>query len=285
MSVRAPAFGVLAVLLIAGLLTGCGMIPRPFQPEAKIAPETINQRLGARAGIVVRAVRGVPSTISDYLVDSLVAKLQANNVPASARFSNRASMTLAGEADTAPAAVRWLLTDANGAIVLEFAQASPQATWQEVTVLDAAALADGAAARIAGHLQPPELAQGTGRGWPPVVVWAVEGAPGDGDRTLAAAMRRALLREGVAVNDALGDETYLVIGSVHVEPPRWGEERVEIAWTMMGPDGARVGTVTQDNTVPEGALDGPWGPVARAVADAGTPAIIAMLERVAQRPD
>ena len=85
-----------------------------------------------------------------------------------------------------------------------------------------------------------------------------------------------------ALEQALGARA-----GVFVEPiagiPLADSERhqsVTVDWTVLAPDGARIGTVSQSNAVPAGSLDGAWGPVARAVAENGAQGIVAMLRRI-----
>ena len=119
---------------------------------------------------------------------------------------------------------------------------------------------------------------------PRVVVRPVDGAPGDGRLALRRAMERALTRRAVPVvaADATEDaeDALMVLGSVHVsEAGR--DQWVEVRWTVMAPDGVELGVVSQSNTVPPGALDGPWGELAEAVADGGADGVRALLEAAA----
>ena len=51
-----------------------------------------------------------------------------------------------------------------------------------------------------------------------------------------------------------------------------------------GRDGKDLGTVRLDNTIPNGALDGPWGPTAFAIATAAAPDIVSLLGTAAITP-
>jgi len=50
-------------------------------------------------------------------------------------------------------------------------------------------------------------------------------------------------------------------------------QTVTIRWLVKTPDGKLLGDVKQSNDVPVGALDGGWGPAARAVAEAAATGI------------
>ena len=272
----------LPILLLCTVLAACGTLPRPFQPAEKSPLERVATGLGARAGVVVRQVEGLPAPISAALVDGVVSALQKRDVPASAHFANRSSIALTGRIERAAGdRLLWILVEPDGSTSLNFEEPKPRAAWRETTVLDVVAIAERTAERIVALLEPPPAATRGQAAVAPVVLWAVDGAPGDGGRSLARAMRRALAGEGIALAGALGEETVLVLGSVYVTPHLTAStaETVEIAWTVLRPDGTRIGTVTQSNSVPVGSLNGAWGRLADSVAEAGAPGIAALLRR------
>ncbi len=72
-----------------------------------------------------------------------------------------------------------------------------------------------------------------------------------------------------------------MLGSVHVTSAKLvGQESVKVDWTVLAPDGARLGTVSQSNNVLAGTIDEHWGGVARIVAENGAEGVIAMLTRL-----
>jgi nucleoside-triphosphatase THEP1 len=89
---------------------------------------------------------------------------------------------------------------------------------------------------------------------PPVVVITVTGATGDGNTSL---------------KDALTEElsgAYRVEGAVALSPAKDGKQSIHIEWTVRDPSGKKIGTVSQRNEIPAGALDGKWGVTAKAAA-------------------
>lgn len=114
-----------------------------------------------------------------------------------------------------------------------------------------------------------------------VVVYRVDGAPGDGAVALQRGMRRALRTRGIPVVGNITDDTYVVLGAVHIDGgPTPGRETVEIDWTVIRPDGQRVGSVRQRNSVEIGRLDGAWGTIAMAAADGGADGVASLLKEV-----
>lgn len=114
-----------------------------------------------------------------------------------------------------------------------------------------------------------------------VVVYRVDGAPGDGAVALQRGMQRALRTRGIPVVGNIADDTYIVLGAVHIDGGLTpGRATVEINWTVIRPDGRRVGSVRQRNSVETGRLDGAWGTIAMAAADGGADGVAALLEAV-----
>ena len=115
-----------------------------------------------------------------------------------------------------------------------------------------------------------------------LAVRPVDDAPGDGRYSLARAMRRALAGYGLRAAESLENAAYIVLGSVQVREAAQSSahQSILVDWTVLTPDGARIGTVNQSNVLPKGALDGAWGPLARAVAEAGAAGVMDMLDRI-----
>ncbi len=97
----------------------------------------------------------------------------------------------------------------------------------------------------------------------------VSGAPGDGNTSLAAAMRRELVEKGVQVADT-GANAYRVAADVKIKPPKDGMQAIAINWTINDPKGTEVAKITQNNEVPAGFLDKTWGPSAEDAARAAS---------------
>lgn len=118
---------------------------------------------------------------------------------------------------------------------------------------------------------------------PTVVLAAVDGAPGDGDLKLSRAMRRALDQNGVLLVPVPDDATPLLMGAVHVAPAAGDRRRVEIVWTLIRPDGREVGRVGQSDELPRAQAEGDWSVLAEAIADAGAPAVLQLLQIAAEQ--
>ena len=105
-----------------------------------------------------------------------------------------------------------------------------------------------------------------------VVVGSVTGAPGDGSRTLPSALKKRLRSNGVKVVSR-GSNVYTVKGTVRLTSAGSSKEKIRIDWRVLEPSGTTKGTVSQENTIPKGSLNGPWGAIADAAAGAAVPGI------------
>jgi hypothetical protein len=112
-----------------------------------------------------------------------------------------------------------------------------------------------------------------------VVVQGVDGAPGDGTRSLPRALRAILVQQKIAVVDKADGDTVLVRGAVQLEE-RGAEQLVEIKWSVARPDGKRLGQVSQSNLLPKGLLDRAWGDIAYAAAEGGAAGILEVLAKL-----
>jgi hypothetical protein len=109
------------------------------------------------------------------------------------------------------------------------------------------------------------------------LVPAVTGAPGDGSRSLAAAIQRELSGRGVAVSERATPSAYRVEGTVVMGQAEGGKQPISIEWLVRDPQGKKLGTVSQKNEIAEGSLDGPWGKVADQAAGAAVQGIVKLL--------
>ena len=109
------------------------------------------------------------------------------------------------------------------------------------------------------------------------IVPSVTGAPGDGSASLTAAIQRELTNKGVSVADKPTTVAYRVEGTVTVGESKQGKQSIHIEWLVRDPQGKKLGTVSQRNEIPEGSLDGEWGPTATQAAGAAAQGIVKLL--------
>jgi hypothetical protein len=112
-----------------------------------------------------------------------------------------------------------------------------------------------------------------------VLVAPVTGAPGDGRRSLPTALKKRLYKGGFKLANAASGPIYTVKGTVRLTSTSGGKESIKISWKVLDPNGKTLGTVTQQNTIPKGSLNGPWGAIADAAAGAAADGIIKLLPK------
>lgn len=112
-----------------------------------------------------------------------------------------------------------------------------------------------------------------------VVVAPVAGAPGDGQRSLTTALKKRLYAGGVKLANGTAVNVYMVKGSVKLVEASGGKQSIRIDWLVLDPSGKKLGTVSQQNTIPKGSLNGPWGAIADAAAGAAAAGIIKLLPK------
>ena len=118
------------------------------------------------------------------------------------------------------------------------------------------------------------------RGPVQALVPQVTGAPGDGSRSLTTAIKKRLYSGGVKLaNAGAGANVYTVKGTVKLTAASAGKESIRIDWQVINPAGKRLGTVSQQNLIPKGSLNGPWGAIADAAANAAADGIIKLLPK------
>jgi hypothetical protein len=105
----------------------------------------------------------------------------------------------------------------------------------------------------------------------------VAGAPGDGEQALSRALSNRLLDRGFAITGTPTVKAYEIQGTVRLSPAERGKESVRIDWTVFGPEGTRLGIVTQTKVIRKGSLDRKWGAAADAAADAAAQDILKLL--------
>jgi hypothetical protein len=276
---------VLPFAALVLLLVGCQPLPHPFEddhapPGAPIltVPDTV--------GIVVEPVTGTHAETGTAIAAAMVSALKIIEVPATTGPGNKFSYHLTGtavaptgKATKADFEIDWTLTAADGT---KAGQHHQLVTLAQAGRIDAKTIDDMATAeapKIAGLIQDTSTAEH--QPIHQIYVRKVEGAPGDGNAALPSALTYLLKRQGLTVvTDPQTPNTITVAGTIAVAPVAANQQHVQIVWHVLKPDGSDFGQVSQENNVPNGALDGRWGEIAMAVALAGVDDIVHLVETV-----
>jgi hypothetical protein len=270
---------------LALLAAACQPLPHPFAgdvpPEAMLSPRD-------SAGVYVAPVAGAPAAVAGDLAEAMAAALRDADIPASTRGRNKGSYELRGTAGEQPLpdgrvelTVDWELRAADGRSLGHAPSAAEQPVagaghTSDTVAPEIAAAATPAIRRLVQDDPPVAAAQPD----PLVSLRPVAGAPGDGGRSLTRAMENALRRARVVLSAPNTEApSFVLAGTVTMSPAGAGTQHVVVSWALKRGDGREIGQVSQENAVPAGSLDGPWGDVAYAVATAATPGVLALIER------
>ncbi len=277
-------FAVAAALF---LLAACQPLPRPFAQDVP-PPNSEILTPPDSAGVMVEAIDGAPEPAAHDLAGLMAKALQDDDVPASTAASNRGSYRLTGKADAKDVGngnvlvtIAWQMHDSQGVPVSrqDAALTIPATVWRQggKGLTELARQSAPFLAKMVESTAPAPLASSD----PLIGVRLVTGAPGDGGESLTHAMADALRRAKLVLAEKPGDKpNFFVQGEVAVAPPAGGKQEIKISWSLLRPDGGQIGQVKQENAVPAGSLDGPWGLTAYDVANAAAPGIAALIAEI-----
>ncbi|MCH8238232.1 MAG: hypothetical protein IIC06_08680, partial [Proteobacteria bacterium] len=111
---------------------------------------------------------------------------------------------------------------------------------------------------------------------PPPVTWGrpsfliktVQGAPGDGNRSLTEAIKNALRKRDLTVTEDPRQAGFVITGQVSMGVAVNGRQQAKVVWSVDTIDGQEVGKAIQKNVIRAGSLNGSWGRVADIVSNA-----------------
>ncbi|MEQ8707803.1 MAG: hypothetical protein RIC36_02345 [Rhodospirillales bacterium] len=262
---------LLICCLCAAFLAACGDLPKPFSERARLEINPL-VRLKDSPGIFIQPVAGMSEAASDALRNSIKDHLFAHNVPSALETGSQYQYKLLGtvQADPDPGLmirmqITWRLFDPTGLEVDRFLQAieAEHLSWviHEPVLMNK--IADVVAAEISPSVQDEEVKAAKQPEDIRIYAEEVTGAPGTGNRDLTVSMRAALRQKGFLLADSEKDAAYFVQGAVEMSPAGERAEDVSIRWHLVRAEsGELLGTVSQGNRVPKGALDGRWGALA-----------------------
>jgi len=279
----------LGVLLTALLpAAGCQPLPHPFADDVPRRGAPI-LALRDSASVAIAPIEGVPRATAEKLGPAMASALQEREIAASDKTASIGSYELVGRIqEMAPSqgkaalVVLWELRDSSGRRLGERAERldAPAADWDAGNEDAVARLAAASAAQLAGLLQDEPPAETEIGGRTRLAIGEVAGAPGDGNEALARAVAELLKKQDLAImTDPQAKADLMLDADVTVGKPKGGKQNVKIVWHVRHKDGGEIGTVGQENDVPAGLLDGPWGDVAYMVAVSAQDGIMTLVAR------
>jgi hypothetical protein len=286
-------------LLILGLaaLAACQPLPHPFEDDR---PPAALLRVGDVASVSVAPTEGHPSATAAKLSAAVADALQKRDIAASDKTTSLGSYQLYGRVvesrlsnGIATVKALWRLYDANGRAVGERtvqSDAKPGA-WDSGDASPITQLANLSADGLVPLLQDevpaaakaaPDNDKGDLR--TRVAIRSLSGAPGDGATSLSNAVAAILARQEIDIVDKGKPADLYLDGEITLTPVKPNKQHIKIVWHVKRADGAEIGTVGQENDIPRGLLDGPWGDTAYTVALAAGDGLMQLVARGAPEP-
>jgi hypothetical protein len=272
----------------------CQPLPHPFAADAP-RPGSPILTLRDSASVTIAPVQGTPRATAEKLGAAMASALQQLEIPASDKAASIGSYELIGKIATTPASAGksalvavWDLREPSGLSLGERTERleAPMRDWEEGAQDAVTRLAAASAARLAAMLQDEAPAEAETGGQTRLLISGVEGAPGDGTDSLPRAITEILRRQDITiVTDPEAKADLVLRATVVVAKPNAGKQNVKIVWYVRRKDGGEIGTVGQENDVPAGLLDGPWGDVAYMVAASAQDGIVQLVARGAVPPN
>jgi hypothetical protein len=297
----------LAVIAVA-CLSACG--GGPGGPSSGFFSSATSLFSGSTK-VAVAPIIGTPPQVAQDLTDALVAAGKDRSltlIPGSgkANYTLRGYLVASSEKGGSKISYIWDVTDAQGErvarvsgdeMIASRAGSDPWAGVDSATLRSiagkttsqlaatlsrrgssatAVASSEGSPATTATASRPTAAPNPKSAG---VIVAPVSGAPGDGQRSLTTALKKRLYAGGIKLANGTAENVYMVKGSVVLSDASGGKQSIRIDWLVLDPSGKRLGTVSQQNTIPRGSLNGPWGAIADAAAGAAADGIIKLLPK------
>jgi hypothetical protein len=274
------------IIAISAMAAACQPLPHPFAddrpPAALIAvPDNFD--------IAVGSFEGKPAATAQKLPAAIARELVKHNIPASDETTSKGSYNLDGRIEEHPdrpgksvVTVFWRLRDPRGKIVTERSDRLTASThdWAKGNDQQISQLAAAGAGGLAALLIDETPKEQSGGGRIRVAIRKIEGAPGDGDASLASSLTALLKHQDIQLVDtAQGRPDLTVDAEVKIDPAKDNKQHVKIVWHVARAGGGEVGQVAQENDVPRGRLDGPWGDIAYSVAMAAEGGIMQLVDR------
>jgi len=279
--------GVSSLALVLALATACGPLPRPFRPAPEKPPSPLVTEVAA-LGVRVEPIDGTSLPMSRLLSEAVVEGFKRYGIRATTDAGKNSRYRLKGKAElnrdnqSLPFVVmiNWTLIDYDGNVVGAASEgvSGSRKDWDFGSPRIIAEVGENAPKLIAAMIgKEKESDQAVKPRLAGLWVGLVTRAPGDGNRSLARAIKIALQDSGIALAQDRDHAEFVLGCRVQVDPAKDGLQRVEIVWTVTTPDNREIGRATQKNLVEAGTFSGAWGEVAAVVAAAALEGIEGVL--------
>lgn len=283
-------------------LASCRSLPQPFEREESNNP--IIEKILASPSVMITPIVNAPPPINFQLAQQVATEAQRRQIAAVTRGASRKANLLQGTASTHRnesgdilIRIDWKLAGADGILIdqtaMETEAFEPTADdpWLLYANSNFTKIVDQTGAFLeeaffGRESEEPRVTEGF-EAEPDfqnpyhLYVRDVMGAPGDGSQSLTNAMNELLGTEEIplplVVDPVPGDLSFVIAGRVELRKLDESAEAITFIWDLMLPSEEILGSVKQENVIPQGSLDGEWGEVAFEVAAAAADGLMSVL--------
>lgn len=274
------------------MLWGCTQAPQPFRHE-RTGVDTSSLRLRDGGTVLILPIEGPARPLSKIIARSLADSLGVRNIPSTSNPLDNPTYKVRGQLVSSSkkddryfkGQFYWTFMDQSGSVVEEAVQDlhMSREKWDYGDQATVEQMVEEAAERIAGYLQDKRARENAAQVGDQEIVYfhidGIEGARGDGQQALKKAMELTLRQAGAKVLSLPDERTFGLRAHIDIFDPFEGNERIRIDWIVARPDGTELGRASQNNQMPEGTFDQPWGRLAYHIARAALPGIADVVER------
>ncbi len=292
---------LIKVILLTLTVVACENVPQPFQGAER--NDSILDAIMINPAVMIAPIIGAPPPINQDLAAQIAKATQDRDVAAVTRGAGKSASLLQGQVDTVNRAdgstwlqFTWTLTGTDGIVIdtltteVEAFSDTADDPWLVFANTDLSPTIYDVARFLESWLfRPTELAaipdispevpqiEGTYH----LYIDPIQGAPGDGDTALTKAMTRLLNPDNLLIPVVLDTQpsavTYIIAGQVTKDVLNDAQEIIRLEWSLRDPNGAVLGTVTQENEIARGSLDQRWDETALFAVEGAAEGLLPLL--------
>ena len=240
--------------------------------EKQNTSSTVNNNLKIKAPIAFAPVFGPPVKVAQKLSGALESEAQVRSIKVLKGKSVKPEYTVRGYLSASPTkngtklSYIWDVTNPagkrahriKGEEIVVSANQNPKDPWATVDQVAIQTIASKTATKLANWLpsgnpsssnllRQASLKSEQEKYSGPVIasIPRIKGAPGDGGKSLAKALKQQLKVRNIKLASAGDSKTFKVIGLVNLTAPVQGKQNIKIQWVVRDPNNKKLGTVSQ----------------------------------------
>lgn len=254
------------------VLPACGPLPKPFKANSDVSVALLGTIMEAHQVVLVGPILGFNEEISKEIELNLHPALAIYGIASKKQNPQPSSFVITVVLDSSRM-MMWKLLDSERVIVLQF-EKQPFVSKNDVIYG-----IDQVVRRVALYFAQQRGSRDSHG--PRISVMPIDGAPTGDKGLLLTDMQLELSQNGYRSFGSIYDADYILLGSINITDFNSIEKRhmVYIDWTVILPDGTRVGSVTQENDVWRHDIQEKWGNITRSIAKSSVPGVVQLLKQ------